>query len=178
MVREGMKKGLSASILRPTAVLGPGDYSVSLTGRMLRAIFRNKLPALLREGYDWVDVRDVAKAVVLCLNHSPNNETYLISGHWASALEISALCRDISGRPTPRLGLPAWMAYMGLPFMVLQSRISGRPPVYTRESLDTLCKSNRNISHDKGRRELGYAPRPLIETLRDTYTWYKEQGYI
>ena len=39
-------------------------------------------------------------------------------------------------------------------------------------------RTNRSMSHEKARRELGYAPRSLEETLRDTYAWAYESGMM
>lgn len=47
-------------------------------------------------------------------------------------------------------------------------------PLYTKYSLYTLS-SNDKFSHDKASRELGYRPRDLYETIRDTIAWLKRQ---
>ena len=43
-------------------------------------------------------------------------------------------------------------------------------PLYTEYSLYTLA-SNDRFSHDKATRELGYQPRDLYQTIRDTIAW-------
>lgn len=35
----------------------------------------------------------------------------------------------------------------------------------------------RAMSITKARQELGYAPRPFPDTVRDTLTWFRENGY-
>jgi hypothetical protein len=47
------------------------------------------------------------------------------------------------------------------------SRVRGREPTFTRESLEVLV-SNRSISSRKARTELGHRPRPLRETVADS----------
>ncbi len=47
-------------------------------------------------------------------------------------------------------------------------------PLYTACSLYTL-QSNSRFSHNKATREPGYAPRDLIETIRDTVRWRKRE---
>jgi dihydroflavonol-4-reductase len=63
------------------------------------------------------------------------------------------------------------------PIITAASGLSGARPVFTTVSLDALA-GNRNISHKKATSELGYAPRPIRETLRDTLQWFKDNGYI
>ncbi len=171
---KGAAAGLEVTVLRPSAILGPKDYFVSASGQMLRALFANTLPALVDAGFDWVDVRDVVAAALVALRSECPGESYLITGHYATTPELSRLCRRVSGRPTPRLTLPLGMAYLGLPFLRLQSRLLRTPPLYTHETLRLLRTCNRNCSSAKAERELGYAARPLEETIRDTYAWYRE----
>ena len=171
---KGAAAGLAVIVLRPSAILGPKDYFVSASGQMLRSLFANTLPALVDAGFNWVDVRDVVAAALAALRSEHPGESYLITGHYATTPELSRLCRRVSGRPTPRLTLPLWMAYLGLPFLRLQSRLLRTPPLYTHETLRLLRTCNRNCSSTKAERELGYTARPLEETIRDTYTWYRE----
>ncbi len=173
-VWKGAAAGLEVIVLRPSAILGPKDYFVSASGQMLRSLFANTLPALVDAGFNWVDVRDVVAAALAALRSEHPGESYLITGHYATTPELSRLCRRVSGRPTPRLTLPLQLAYLGLPFLRLQSRLLRTPPLYTHETLRLLRTCNRNCSSTKAERELGYTARPLEETIRDTYTWYRE----
>ena len=65
-----------------------------------------------------------------------------------------------------------WMAKIAAPFLGLGAKIRHTKPVYTRYSLYTL-KSNGHFSHDKATRELGYRPRSLKDTLKDTLRWLR-----
>ena len=64
-----------------------------------------------------------------------------------------------------------WLARLGAPFVGTFSRLTGAEPLYTGESLHAL-RNHRNISKARARAELGYAPRPLEETLADTVAWF------
>ena len=50
-------------------------------------------------------------------------------------------------------------------------------PLFTRESL-TALRANRSFLHEKATRELGYAPRPLDETIGDIYRWFAREGLL
>jgi dihydroflavonol-4-reductase len=63
-----------------------------------------------------------------------------------------------------------WAARVGVPFARVASRVTRTEPLFTRESLEVLV-ANRSISSGKAKRELGYAPRPLAETVADTLAW-------
>jgi dihydroflavonol-4-reductase len=69
------------------------------------------------------------------------------------------------------------LAYQAAPLMALWARINGSSPVYTRVSLAAL-RSNRQISHARATRDLGYEPRPFRETISDTLQWFARSGYL
>jgi dihydroflavonol-4-reductase len=54
----------------------------------------------------------------------------------------------------------------------------GREPLYTPEALHAVFKGSRDVRTDKARAELGYAPRPLEDTLRDTYAFFDRAGRL
>ncbi len=171
-VRAAISMGLDAVILNPTGVLGPHDYHDSLAGQMLRDLFASKLPALVDGAFDWVDARDLAAAIIAAIDHGRTGENYLIAGHGASIFELAALCARASGKSAPRVVLPIWTAVLGLPFLQAYARLSGQRPLYTYESLMILKHGDTMIAADKAKTELGYAPRPLEETVRDVYAWW------
>jgi dihydroflavonol-4-reductase len=74
--------------------------------------------------------------------------------------------------------LPYWLAELGVPFLKAYAHIRGTDPLYTRESLEILKTSHHMISSEKAKKELGYHPRPLEETIRDTLDWFRENGYL
>lgn len=171
--------GLETISLNPTGVLGPWDYKPSLQGQMVLDLLHRRIPALTPGGFDWVDSRDVARAASAALSQGRSGETYIISGRYASMTDLAAMLGKISGRPMPRLTLPFWFLKALAPVLAGWSAVSGRRVLFTREALSHVEKGHPNVSHAKASRELGYQPRPLEETLLDTYTWllqHKQNG--
>lgn len=177
-VMEAAKNGLDALVLSPTAIIGPSDPEPSLIGNAVIDIYNHRIPSLVPGGYDWVDVRDIVSAAISAIDKGRTGEKYLLSGHWHSLQEFSALIEQHSGRKTIRTVLPMWVARTGLPFITLYSTLSGTKPLYTSESLTIIHEGNRMISHDKATRELDFNPRPLTDTIRDFLAWLKETGHI
>jgi dihydroflavonol-4-reductase len=174
-VQQGIEKGLDGIIISPTAVIGPHDYKPSYLGEALLRLANGKLPALVTGGFDWVDVRDVVQAALRAEERAPTGARYILSGHWVSLPDLARLVAEITGVPAPGFVCPMWLARVGAPFITSFDRLVGRRPLYTSVSLQTLC-SNRNINHQRARRELGYRPRPFRETLVDTLRWFRETG--
>jgi dihydroflavonol-4-reductase len=177
-VFNAVKDGLDAVILNPTAVIGPYDFTPSLVGRALILMSLGKLSMLPPGGYDWVDVRDIAQAAAASISKGRKGERYLLSGHWREIKEIAAIVSGITGREKKFKNCPMWLAHLGLPFIHLHCAVKAKEPLYTRDSLYTLQAGHSNISNKKASKELGFIPRPLEESLKDTLDWFRESGYL
>ena len=176
-VKKAVKEGLNAVILNPTAVIGPFDYRSSLLGRALIKIYQNKLPFLVSGGYNWVDVRDVVSASIKAIESGRKGENYILSGEYCSLQELSSMISKISGCRIPVI-VPVTLARLACPFFKGYSFFTNKQPLYTYQSLDILVNSPVNVSSAKAGRELEYVPRPIEQTLRDTFDWYRENNFI
>ena len=74
--------------------------------------------------------------------------------------------------------VPVSLARIACPFIQFYSSVTKTQPLYTSQSLDILVNSPVNISNAKAKKELRYDPRPLEQTLRDTFDWYKQKNFI
>ena len=178
LVMNAVKEGLDAVILSPTAVIGPFDYRGSFLGSALIKIYQNKIPMLVSGGYNWVDVRDVASAAIQAIEKGRNGEKYILSGNFCNLSEMSEITGKISGKRTPKLLAPVFLAKLACPFFEFMNCITNQKPIYTCQSLDLLIRSPKNISFEKAKTELNYSPRPLENTMRDTFNWYIENKLL
>ena len=178
LAHDAAKEGMDVVIINPTSVVGPNDFRPSLMGRALLQIVRHKLPGLVRGGYDWVDVRDVVDGTLKAVEKGRSGESYLLSGTWMSIPDLAEMIGTLTGDRHKWTIMPYWLAEIGVPFLKVYARLMGTDPLYTRESLEILKTSHRMISSEKARKELGYSPRPLEETIRDTLDWFRENGYL
>jgi dihydroflavonol-4-reductase len=55
--------------------------------------------------------------------------------------------------------------------------LANKTPRFTYYSIDTL-QSNSVISHRKAAMKLGYRPRSIKESMKDTFKWLKENNMI
>jgi dihydroflavonol-4-reductase len=175
VVLDAVAAGLDAVILNPTAVIGPNDFVPSPMGDCLRALARGRLPALVAPAsHDFVDARDVAAAALAAEQHGRRGERYIVAGTRMSLTELAARWAAVAGRPAPRFSSPMWLARAAAPFAASWARCRRRRPLLTPESLRILRWSTP-VDGGKAQRELGIRPRPIDETLRDTWAWMQEQ---
>ena len=177
LVRQAAGEGVNAVIINPTGVIGPYDYKPSHFGQALIMMAQGSIPVLIEGGFDWVDARDVAEGAIKAEQLAPPGANYLLSGTWLPVKEVAAIVARIMGRKPPTLVCPVPVANACAPAVTAVSQWTGTRPIFTSVSLKALA-GNRNISHAKATSELGYAPRPIRETLSDTLQWFKDNGYI
>jgi len=176
-IRRVIARGLDAVIVNPTGIIGPYDFAPSRMGQVFVQLQRRGLAALVNGGFDWVDVRDVAAGLIAAAERGRTGENYLLPGHRLSVREVAALSASITGVAPPRFDVAMPLARAAAPFALGFSRLAKRPPLFTPESLAAL-RGNRAVSSDKARAELGYQPRPIAETIADTYRWFGEAGML
>jgi dihydroflavonol-4-reductase len=170
-ILAAVKQGLDAVIVNPGAVLGPHDYKLSRMGSVLLDLYHRRIPALIDGGYNWVDARDVAEGMIAAREKGRTGECYLLTGRWAHVAELASLVTKLTGRKTPRFATPLWLAalvsYPSL-WWGMASRVT---PKFTPKAVRSI-QMHRYISHMKATDELGYNPRPLEATVRDTLEWF------
>jgi dihydroflavonol-4-reductase len=176
-VRQALSEGLDAVIVHPSGIVGPHDFGPSRMGRFLLDLCHRSLPALVDGGFDFVDVRDVVQGAMAAAEHGRTGESYILSGAWHSMARVAELCGGVTGVRPPALCSPMWLARVGAPFMDLWYLATRKEPLFTRESL-TALRANRSYLHEKAARELAYAPRPLEQTIADTYRWFAQDGRL
>lgn len=159
-------EGLDVVVVHPSGILGPYDASGNHLVQMVKDYVAGKLPACVRGGYDFVDVRDVAAGCITAGEMGKAGECYILSNRHYEVKEVLRIAkRECGGRRLPVL--PMWMAKAAAPFFAWLARRRKERPLYTGYSLYTL-ESNDRFSHDKATAELGYRPRDLKLTIRDT----------
>ena len=169
LVLDAVEQGLDAVVVHPSGILGPYDTGGNHLVQMVTDYIRGKLPACVRGGYDFVDVRDVAAGCLAAAEKGRSGQCYILSNRHYEVKEVLRMVKEVQGgRRLPVL--PIWMARAAAPVMGFFARRKKRRPLYTAYSLYTL-HSNDRFSHDKATSELGYRPRDLYQTIRDTVSW-------
>lgn len=168
-VLDAAEQGLNAVVVHPSGILGPYDQSGNHLVQMVNDYILGHLPACVKGGYDFVDVRDVADGCIRAMEKGRSGECYILSNRHYEIRDVLKMVQKVyGGRRLPVL--PMWMARAAAPFMQAYAKMKKVRPLYTRYSLFALS-SNDKFSHDKATIELGYRPRDLFQTIRDTVIW-------
>jgi dihydroflavonol-4-reductase len=177
-LRRVIDRGLDAVILNPSGMFGPVDPEPSRMGRAFLAMFRGRMPISVTGGFDWVDVRDVATALISAAERGRTGENYLIGGHSASFAELGRLAAEVSGTRPPRLTVPLAPVRLAaeVALRIAGPKRAGRL-LLTPESLHALA-TDPDVDCAKAGAELGYRPRPLAETVADLHASFIDEGRL
>jgi dihydroflavonol-4-reductase len=173
-VWRAIGEGLGAVIVNPSTILGFGDWNQSSC-----AIFKN-----IYEEFSWytqgingfVDVEDVARAVVLILESDIVGERFLLSGgNWSFRQVFDQIADGFSKRRPFRQAGPflAGLAWRG---EGLKSLITGKPTLLTRESA-RIAQSRTQFDSSKFLRTFpGFTFTPLEGTIAKACRSYLEMN--
>jgi dihydroflavonol-4-reductase len=164
----GERLGVEVVAVNPAYVLGPPlnrSRGAETSTRIVGNYLRGRLPAIVDSFTNIVDVEDVADGHLLAAEAGKPGERYILGGEnlrWSAVIEQIA---SLSGREYPVLVMPPEIASRA----ALLRRV--RLPVLPLEGIRLMAPDWR-YSSEKAKRELSYAPRGAIETLRRTVDWY------
>ena len=162
-------EGMPLVFVYPTFCYGPGDVNRS-SSKLIDMHLSGLLMASFRGGQNVMDVRDAARGLVLGMDAGRVGEQYLVGGENLSYERIGAILSSITGRPRPRLAIPAGPARLA---GRLAERFLKTPPV--DEGSILLASRYWYYDDSKARRELGHSSRPAEQALRDAVEWIEGQ---
>jgi len=167
-------KGLDAVIVCPTGIIGPFDFrGLSPMTRQIRAWARPGRHLMINGHFDFVDARDVARGMILAARRGGKGGLYILSGERVSVPALFSMVKECAGGKGAGVLVPFAAARVIAQLATAHSLLWKRKVQLTRYALETLA-SNSDISCGKARQELGYAPRPMLQTIRDTVLWLRD----
>ncbi|MGL5254604.1 MAG: NAD-dependent epimerase/dehydratase family protein [Brevinema sp.] len=166
-------KGLQCVIVHPAGVVGRHDYHPSQMGWLINAMMSWMFVGM-NGVYNFVDVRDIVKGIILADSKGKIGERYILSGHIVSIGQIKSYVDKAMQRSHWYIAMPK--------FLVRLAAFIAEPlygplkikPILTHESLDILY-SNADLRNEKAIKELGWSVVPFEQTVADTVQWIKEQ---
>lgn len=168
-VWRGQAEGLSVAALYPATVIGPGDWWGASTPHLFRTAEGRKFYSHGSSGF--VDVRDVAAALLLVLDRNMDGDRFLLSAEnlsWKEALTQMAQALQLA---PPSIGLAKWQTALLWPLATLWAKISGTPPVLSRD-FHRSAQAQHHYDGSKITRETGFQYRPVSLAIEETAKLY------
>lgn len=156
------RQEIQGAIIFPTAVIGPHDYKPSRAGKEMIHVSKHRILFSIRGGYNFIDVRDVAKCTWEIVKNQM--EGYFLLGN--QEVTIRALYREIMDVKQHRslvIGIPRWIARFFIRFV----------PGYTSVMIDAVTD---NYHYDlSSMQSLQVEMTPFRQTIVDTLSWFEKQ---
>ena len=174
LVFDAVERGLNASIVFPSGIIGPGDLQGGSFTSMAKSFLSGKLPFAVRGGYDFVDVRDVARGILACSESGEPGKGYILSGCYVTIRRMLQLVGKAAKLKYRSICLPLGLARLAAPYYERRSLRERNPLFFTPYSVSVLA-SNGQFSHAAASERFAYQPRPIEETLGDMTAWLLNQ---
>lgn len=165
-VWRGVAEGLPALVVNPSLVLGAGDWNMGST-RIFKSVYE-EFPWYSAGITGYVDVRDVARAMILLMNNGLPSQRYIINAVNASFKEVFDMIADGFGKKRPSKKVTPWMAAMIWRWESLKYAITGKAPLITRETATTALSTQKFDNRKILAALPGFSFRPLSETIAET----------
>lgn len=175
-VWRGMGEGLKMVIVNPSLILGGDDWSSGSS-----AIFKSaydEFPWYSEGVSGFVDVKDVARAMLLLMNGDISGERFILSGENISYKEVFTEIAHCFGKQPPHKKVNAFLAELVWRVEKVKGSISGKKPLLTKETARTSL-AKVSYDHSKILNALpGFAFTPLRETIKRTCKVLQEKYHL
>jgi nucleoside-diphosphate-sugar epimerase len=165
-VWRGIEEGLTAAIVNPCVILGVSYKSVIANLIFYNLKRLNIFYTLGRTSY--VDVRDVASAMILLMDNEISAQRFLISSESMSYKEFIGSGAEILGKRKPFIPVGRLWLEIVWRLNYLFSLITRTKPLFTTETIRPLS-SETKYSSEKFRKSFGYSFIPVKQSLADGF---------
>ncbi len=161
-VWRGAEMGLRVVIVNPSVILGPGRWTTG-SGQLFNRVSKG-MPFYIDGISGYVDVRDVAKALILLEeNQTIKNERFVLNAQNISYKEVFSLIARSVGKKPPKYQIKPWMINATYPFIKLFGTIIGKGTIISRANLNSAF-SKTYYSSEKIKK-VGFEFIPLSDSI-------------
>ncbi|MDT5335940.1 MAG: hypothetical protein QOD90_1445 [Mycobacterium sp.] len=159
-------RGLPAVAMCVSTTYGAGDWGRTPHGAIIAGAAFGKLPFVMSGiELEAVGIDDAARALILAAEKGRVGERYLISEKMISNAEVVRIAAEAAGVPAPTKSVPLAMAWAMAVLGSAKARLTGTDAQLSIGSM-RLMRAEAPVDSAKARRELGWQPRPVEESIR------------
>lgn len=175
LLQEFNKNQFPVLIINPTFMIGPFDFGPS-SGKMILALYGDKIPGYSNGGKSFVCSKDVATAAVNALTIGRLGECYIAGGENLTYREFFSKACEVMNKPFKMKRIPDQLV-LGYGFInSTLSRITQKAPVLSF-GMAKIGNINQFYSSDKIRNELKMPNTPIEEGIRECLDWFRSNNY-
>ena len=134
-VWRAVAEGLNAVIVNPTIILGGNDWNKS-SAEIFKTVY-NEFPYYSEGVTGFVDVKDVAKAMITLMHSDISRERFIVSAENTSYKQLFDMIATAFHKKLPHKNITPFMAAMVWRFEAVKSLLTGKAPFITKETART-----------------------------------------
>ncbi len=167
VLQYAREHGLPAIAMCVSTTYGGRDWGRTPHGAIIAGAAFGKLPFVMKSiELEAVGVDDAARALILAAEKGRVGERYLISEKMITNTEVANIAAEAAGVPPPGRSLPLAASYALATMGTVKARLRGTDEQLSLASL-RLMRAEAPVDCAKARRELGWQPRPVEESIRE-----------
>jgi nucleoside-diphosphate-sugar epimerase len=150
---------------------------------MFKSASRGLLPKIGRKEMlvSLVHARDLAEGIIQAgESEASTGRAYFISSEEVySFSSLAELLGKAVGRRARTISIPRTLAFGVAIAAEAAATLFGKAPVINRDKVTDFSQECWGCSIEAAKRDLGYSQKiPLESGLRDTFEWYKQEGWL
>ncbi|MGE2814919.1 NAD-dependent epimerase/dehydratase family protein [Mycobacterium heidelbergense] len=173
VMRYVAEAGLPAVAMCVSTTYGSGDWGGTPHGAFIAGAVFGKLPFLMNGiQLEVVGVDDAARAMILAAERGRVGERYLVSERMFALNDVVRIAADEAGVP-PQRAISVPVLYALAAMGTLRARLTGKDSELSLRSV-RMMRAEADVDSGKAKRELGWQPRPVEESIREAARFWSE----
>ena len=170
-VWRGIAEGLNATIVNPSLILGAGKWDSS-SCELFNTIAKG-FPFYTTGINGFVDVKDVARAMIMLMENNKFGQRYCLNGALISYQDLFKLMADNFKVKAPYIKVGKFLSEIAWRVFWLIGKIKGKKPLITKETARTATRKY-SYSSAKIIKELNFTFTPIEESVREICENFRE----
>jgi dihydroflavonol-4-reductase len=163
-VWRGMAEGLQAVIVNPSIIFGVGNWKGGST-EMVKEVWKG-LPFYTRGANSFVDVRDVARAMILLMEGNHFGERFVVTSESLAYRQVFNWIAEFLGKKPPYIPVKPFMGEIAWRLYAIKGLFTGTKPAITRETARNASR-RYYYSAEKIKQKIGIEFIPVRQSLAD-----------
>ena len=172
-VWRGIAEGLNATIINPSLILGAGRWDSS-SCELFNTVAKG-FPFYTTGINGFVDVKDVAHAMILLMENNKFGQRYCLNGVLISYKDLFTMMADNFKVRAPHINVGKLLSEVAWRIFWIIGKIKGKKPLITKETARTATR-RYSYSSAKIIKELGFNFTPINETVREICGIYLKEN--
>ena len=172
-VWRGISEGLDAVMVNPVIILGEGNWNDG-SAKIFQSVY-NEFPWYSEGTTGFVDVRDVAKAMIQLMEAPISAERFILSAENRMYGDVLKLIAKAFGKKPPYKKVTAFISSIVWRMEAIRSRLTQKEPLITEETAKTAL-AKVNFDNSKLNKFLpDFTYRKIEQTITDTCAAFQQK---